>query len=216
MASMQPIRELKDANSGGRFIDKSMKRTAFLRRSLKRKLSYVGARPKYILMLQSWLFLFLCIIVAIGILTYHPQVPAEFTASLLTLGAFMFAVQQWIATRRENSMDKYFERRELVNKRLDMWPHAQSLVSHFWGGEMDERSYQKYMYVYIELDNLEYVIEKYRIGFIDVYHAWRGLETFMSRCESSEFRTIAATVVNIAGYTQATRKAVQRIVDLWM
>jgi hypothetical protein len=135
--------------------------------------------------------------------------------AILTTGAAIFAGQQWFATRQENSMDKYFDRRELANARLDQWEHAKLLVAHFWGDSAEEVSYQESMYVYVELDNLEYILEKYYIGYIDYEQTWRGLNTFISRCVSSEFRTLAMHHVRIAGYNRSTREAVDRIIGLW-
>jgi hypothetical protein len=42
------------------------------------------------------------------------------------------------------------------------------------------------MWVFAELDNLEYVLEKYRRGYIEPEQAYRSFRMFLSRCVHDE------------------------------
>ena len=68
------------------------------------------------------------------------------------------------------------------------------------------------MYVYLELDNLEYVIVRYQLGYLRLPLLRRAVRTFGSRCESQSFCNIAAEIVNGAGYAQATVDVVKILV----
>jgi hypothetical protein len=68
--------------------------------------------------------------------------------------------------------------------------------------------------VYRELDNLEYGLAKYRIGFMSAENAYRCLRTFRARCLSPEFRHYAMQcVTNEPGYNDQTRLVVSEAVE---
>lgn len=48
------------------------------------------------------------------------------------------------------------------------------------------------MFVYIELDNMEFAYTKYQAGLLDAEQMYRACEIFESRCQSKLFRHIAA------------------------
>jgi hypothetical protein len=72
--------------------------------------------------------------------------------------------------------------------------------------------YQMQMYVFLELHNMEYAIQKYMIGFMTPTVAHRSLRTFLSRCMRQQFRllveelagSVAKSENNPRGYDQHT------------
>jgi hypothetical protein len=109
---------------------------------------------------------------------------------------------------------------ENTNKLLDEWCEARDLagpwptVSGPAKKKVTEREYQLAMYVYRELDNFEYAIEKYRIGFMEPETAHRCLRTFRARCaESDDFRILAKKCVYTPAYVPKTQEIVDRVVD---
>ena len=69
------------------------------------------------------------------------------------------------------------------------------------------------MYVYRELDNLEYAIAKYKLGYMSPENALRSLRTFRVRCNSSpEFRELAlmCAMAN-EGYDSITQEVVKKV-----
>jgi hypothetical protein len=130
---------------------------------------------------------------------------AELGVAVVAVCAFILGYQQWLDGRRETSFDKYYERLDGADRRLENWPAAQAMLNQFWGGGLKSDDFQRYNYIWVELDNLEYMLEKYKLGYVRADHALRAVETFASRCESSEFREVLESVANIkAGYHGTT------------
>jgi hypothetical protein len=119
----------------------------------------------------------------------------DITLGVLTTGAFLIAYQQWREARYEQSLEKFYDRLELANRRLEKLDNTNTFD----------------MYIFTELDNLEYVIEKYRLDYMSSAHAVRAKRTFYSRCEQEEFREKALYWVGVAGYQPTTVEVVKRI-----
>jgi len=134
----------------------------------------------------------------------------KWVQAFLAGGAFAVGLQQWKLARAETSFEKFYERLNLANSRLNDWKSARKLIGHLWNDESEEE-YQLTMYVFIELDNLEYCLEKYKRGFMDWLDAYRGMQTFKSRCFSSEFRTLAIEKGHLARYKNETMLVVNNI-----
>jgi len=129
---------------------------------------------------------------------------ADLAYALIAATAALFAYYQWIDSRRENSIDVFYNRIGLVNERYYEWAPARQLVPHFWGPTNDEDEFQRRMYVYLELDNLEYMIFRYQLGFVRKPLFRRAVRTFSSRCESRPFGELAKVLVDGAGYDTKT------------
>lgn len=135
---------------------------------------------------------------------------AQVATALVAATASFFAYYQWTDSRREASLDKFYERLSLVNERYYSWDHARRLVDHFWGGS-EEADFQRAMYVYLELDNLEYMISRFQLGFVTKGLLRRAIRTFRSRCQSVAFCNLAMQLVNGAGYQAKTVEIVKRL-----
>ena len=120
--------------------------------------------------------------------------------------AFVIGYWQWREIRYESSLDKYYERLDLANTRLENRTGCNKDI----------------MYVFMELDNLEYVIEKYERGYIEAKQAFRGLKTFYVHCrnindlqdddgEVKGFKEMALKWVHKAGYHQITKDVVENV-----
>ncbi len=80
----------------------------------------------------------------------------------IALGALFLGVQQWRAARNETSLDKFYDKLEVTNRRLDDCPSARDFAGPWLklgeGNELTESddcdSYERTMHVYRELDNL--------------------------------------------------------------
>jgi hypothetical protein len=163
-----------------------------------------------------WIFVFVVSIISIVLALVSDRLPyglhnTQVWTLAIALGAFILGYQQWREARNEISMDRYYDRLELADRRLDSWPSARALVNHLWPTVTDQASYECSMYVYVEIDNLEYVIEKYKLGYMSASLALRGLRAFQSRCVSSQFRKLALQYVQGAGYDSTTMEVVKRV-----
>ena len=135
--------------------------------------------------------------VALALLRVMPAANAQGDTNpfaLVTVGAAiagaLLAYQQWWAARTEVAFDKFYERLNYANQRFMEWPAARAMMIRTAPG--DERE----MYVYTELDNLEYAVEKYRIGFMGPDTALRAVHTFEYRCKEPRFACRAKKVIN--------------------
>lgn len=172
---------------------------------------------------RLWLFLvvlFACVAIAftyqlsisnIGNVSDLPK-GTDVAVTLITIAAVSFAYYQWMDGRREASLDKFYDRLALINTRYYEWKEARDVVPHFWGNSTEEADFRPRMYVYLELDNLEYVIQRYQLGYLRVPLLRRAVRTFSSRCESPAFCALAKEVVNGAGYAQSTVDVVNVLV----
>lgn len=128
--------------------------------------------------------------------------------------ALLFAYSQWRAARSEISLDKFYERLRVPNDKLDSWPHARAMMNPAWARDSgrDRQRFEEAMYAFTELDNLEYAVEKYKLGYMEPEHALRCLRTFRSRCHSSAaFRCLALHFACGSGYAATTVEVVRRV-----
>ncbi len=147
------------------------------------------------------------VLVLIAAITIIGQ--GQYSALLLSVSIFILGFQQWRAARDETAMDRFYERINLSNQKLENWPAAREMLTVAW---KDNPAFQREMYVYVELDTLEYVIEKYKLGYMSEEHTLRGLENFKSRClYSKEFRDLAFDNVRTSSYNPTTIAVVDQI-----
>lgn len=119
------------------------------------------------------------------------------------------AVDIYTEAGREKRESEFDQRRSicLLEK---FWTHNQhrNQESEVAGEEENELAKQqesefvRQMFVYIELDNLEFAHIKYVSGLLDSEQMYRACEIFESRCQSTLFRHIAAKQ-GLAYYTEA-------------
>lgn len=122
-----------------------------------------------------------------------------FTA-ILSLGIAIIAYRQWRAARHEISIDKYYDRLETANKRLEALD--------------TDKPTPEDMHAFAELDKLEYVIVKYEYGYISPVLVLRALKNFHAFCTDRKgFRQRASSWVFKASYREITRRVVMTVCD---
>jgi hypothetical protein len=67
------------------------------------------------------------------------------------------------------------------------------------------------MYFFSEVDNLEYVIEKFKLGYINAIHAARSADTFRVRCRDEQFRKKVDELIDNVGYQETTITVAKRL-----
>jgi hypothetical protein len=138
----------------------------------------------------------------------------EIVLAVWGLGVLLLAYQQWHENRYEISMDKYYERLDIANRtRREGGSTTFEMMRDSRPGS-DEVNANKMEFLYTELDNLEYVAEKYYLGFMTPEQACRGLRTFQGRCLAEEFRNLARTRVEKGDYNGKTSEIVRRVVSV--
>lgn len=122
--------------------------------------------------------------------------------------ALLYAYLQWRAARHETSYDRYYDRLEIANRRSDA-----ARLKELEGDTKATQDHLHTMFVFAELDNLEYLLGKYRLRFVRADLACRALHGFTSRCEDRRFREAAVVWVQRdgIGYEPSTRTAVETL-----
>jgi len=124
----------------------------------------------------------------------------QLIGGILGAGALAVAYIEWLLARRESSMDKFYERLRIAND------YRRSVKDPDLGIAEDR------LYVYSELDNLEYVIERYRFGYMSAALALRGIRTFQSRLAGIPgFKALVRKLLPGAGYSLQTRVVVREL-----
>jgi len=72
---------------------------------------------------------------------------AQILLAFVAGAGIVFGYQQWRAVRQEISLDKYYDRLELVNRRLDASPAARTLMRRLWN-VASNATFELDMYVY--------------------------------------------------------------------
>ncbi len=129
----------------------------------------------------------------------HVPVPAA-VAPLVTFVLIFLGLWQWGEQRQEVSLDRYFDRLELANKyRLEHFAKFLE-TDHANVGQVAEdrqRALDQFyiFYLFTEIDTLEYVARRYRLGHVKPELAGRAVRTFENRCRQSPTFWVAANTL---------------------
>lgn len=138
---------------------------------------------------------------------------------LVTVSAVLLAYHQWKHLRNEVSIAGSLERLDIVNSYFRN-SNSHDTIKHFFGDEPtwddgieDRQEWDRRMYVFMELDNLQYALEKYRLGYSSAYQAMRVVDVFAARCKSEAFLSTTKQLVSpkAGSYTRETCIAVSSL-----
>jgi hypothetical protein len=137
---------------------------------------------------------------------------------LVTVGAVFLALHQYRQQRNESTIAGALGRLDLVNSYYRSADAARILGPLFGGAEgpawakglAADATWQQRMYIFLELDNLQYGLERFRLGHSTAYQALRTVDLFGARCHSAVFLAIAQELVaeKAGSYTRETRSVV--------
>jgi hypothetical protein len=96
------------------------------------------------------------------------------------------AFAYWQSGRYEAATDRYYDRINLANTRYE---------------KLSPDAYL--MYMFMEVDNLEWVIEKYKWGYITPEQAFRGLKLFYTHCREIQERVPSGTKLPLSQLADA-------------
>jgi hypothetical protein len=151
----------------------------------------------------AWRLGIVLLIGAIGFVIAIRGGSINLIGAVLGGGALAVAYVEWLLGRRESSMDKFYERLMIANDYRSAIAGPGEL-----GISPDE------LYVFSELDNLEYVIERYRFGYMSAALALRGVRTFQSRLEDIKgFRELVPKELKDCGYSEHTCIVVLELIN---
>jgi len=144
---------------------------------------------------------------AIGALTrsFSAEATVRLATVVVPVAGLLVAVVQWRRGLGEKALDALYDRIELANR---MQREAlQSLDADEEEKTAADRLERYTLFVYTEIDSLEYAVRRYRFGLslnADIVH--RAVRHFRSRCASSEtFMVTAAECISQGAYFEDTK-----------
>lgn len=159
-----------------------------------------------------WGLLFLIAVLIALIMGFHISKPdsrlPEALTAVAALSTILLAYSQWSEARHEASFEKYFDRQEIANRKMEREGEKEGQDAG-WESLFN-------MLVFAELDNLEYVSEKYKLGYIKPELALRAVRHFYARCiddyRGEKFLERAKQWVQVISYEETTRTIVGNVV----
>ena len=70
------------------------------------------------------------------------------------------------------------------------------------------------MYVFTEIDNLEFVFDKSKPGLIQPEHALRAIKIFLARCENVGFEHMARELIPKGRYNRQFVRCVEKLLNV--
>lgn len=142
--------------------------------------------------------------------------------TLLVVLGLVLALSQWRASLEEGAMQKYETEIAEANKAALASVSVHEMMAPLYpspAGKKDVnagREYEKVQYVYVQLDNLEYALERYVHGLSSAYTAARAVMTFRSLCKSEEFRQRVRCQLAAASYSPTVHRVVDSLLRTYL
>lgn len=153
--------------------------------------------------------------------------PFTTAANLATLYVvvmgFWIGYRRWALAEQNRNVDDTIRRKELANKMMvdnssvllpyvgDVFEieieYAETLVT-------DTDRIKVQMYVFTEIDNLEFVFDKVNAGLLEDKQALRAIKIFLARCENRNFERMTRTLVQRGRYNYEFVKCVGSLLDV--
>jgi hypothetical protein len=137
-------------------------------------------------------------------------------ATAATLGTYVVAVlgfwigyTRWELAEKNRNVDDTIKRKELANK---MMVENAAVLLPYVGDAFDVESryaetqvtdhdrIKVQMYVFTEIDNLEFVFDKVKSGLIQELQALRAIKILLARCENDNFERMARRLLERGRY----------------
>ena len=144
------------------------------------------------------------------------------TFTVVLIG-FSIGYRRWALAEKNRNVDDTIRRKELANKMMvdnasillpyvgDVFEieteYAETLVT-------DRERIKVQMYVFTEIDNLEFVFDKVNAGLLEDKQALRAIKIFMARCENKNFERMTRTLVEKGRYNFDFVKCVTSLSDV--
>jgi hypothetical protein len=107
---------------------------------------------------------------------------AKVLAAVCASGIFLVGYFQWHAARREQSLERFYDRIKEATQ-----PISDYEMERWKNDPLERKIHLLNMRVFFQLDNLEYILEKYRRGYVDWDVVDRAVRTFRAECKDKSF-----------------------------
>ena len=136
---------------------------------------------------------------------------------------FWIGYKRWALAEENRNVDDTIRRKELANK---MMVDNASVLLPYVGDVFDiETQYAEtlvtdrdrlkvQMYVFTEIDNLEFVFDKVKPGLLQERQALRAINIFLARCENNNFERMVRILIEKGRYNYDFVKCVRSLLDV--
>ncbi len=150
------------------------------------------------------------VILCFYLFSLNGSIKFEF-AAIASLSMFLFGYIQWRSAQNEASFEKRYDRLDKSNDLLIAFPeHTLPLV--FPKCKKFRKKSIESLYVHLQLDKLEYVIEKHMMGCSTGRLTFWGIKEFYARLDNEEFRKVLLKL-SMHEYTPETRNLVKKLIE---
>ena len=134
---------------------------------------------------------------------------------ILTLSLLM-ALHQWHESVEQAALVNY-EKEIAESNKVEERPSVRAMMSDMYPAiKQAAPDYDRSEYVYLQLDNLEYALERYRDGLASAYTTSRAVMTFAVHCQTQEFRQRVVRQVAVASYSPVTVDVVFHVIERFL
>ena len=134
--------------------------------------------------------------------------------------AFLVAYIRWIKSQRSKNVDDAMTRKDKANSMII--DHAELLLPYVGNVfDFEARYAQQHlddikrakidMYVFTEIDNLEFVFDKSRAGLIEDKYTLRAIKIFVARAENEGFFNVARKLIFSGRYNVDFTRAAENL-----
>jgi hypothetical protein len=135
--------------------------------------------------------------------------------NVIVAAALLLGIYQWRMSLEKDALEKFQAEIREANEAKSKWLGVREMmVQHYLPGDQtSEREYEKSLYVYQQLDNLEFALERYLQGFTSAYTAFRSVITFQDKCCAPEFHARAAQLFRKGSYSPPVRNVICYVLE---
>lgn len=142
---------------------------------------------------------------------------------VLSLTGGLVASYRWVKAQRDRNVDDAMRRKDRANQLIIqsprlLFPYVGNVFDSQlmpWAGPRElEEQIRAEMFVFAEIDNLEFVFDKSRSGLMDTEYALRAIKIFVARAENDRFERLARTLLVSGRYNSMFAAAAQRLLCL--
>jgi len=134
-------------------------------------------------------------------------------ATVIVAATAVFAILQWRVSLEKDALEKYQTEIKEANESKLKWPGVKEMMAEHYLKEdsTNPREYQQSLYVYNQLDSLEFALERYLQGFTSAYTAFRSVITFQGKCTAAQFRSRVEKLFVEGSYSPPVRSVIKEV-----
>ena len=150
-------------------------------------------------------------------------IDVEFSKLFFLILAFLITFVRWIRKQRSEYVKDAMERKDrtnsmIINYPLELEPYTANVFDSESKYEASKHGPEKRaiinMYIFSELDNLEFVYDKSRAGLLEDAYTFRAIKIFLSRSENTGFFRVAVSLIKSGRYNDEFKRVIEFLLKI--